>query len=249
MSAIPFGLQLYTVRDHMEKDPEATLKAVKAAGYDNVELAGTAGMSAADYRALLDDCGLRAFSGHVGIEELVEDVDQTIEDAHILGMDYVVVPFIGGDMTPNREAWVQYAREMEAAGFTLKEAGLTLCYHNHAHEYEILDGETALDAIFNTADAEALAAELDVYWIRHAGFDPVAEIEKRPGRLPILHVKDMTDGDPPTFAEVGKGVIDWEPVFRAAEAAGVKWYAVEQDTCPVDSLESARVSAEYMKQL
>ncbi len=249
MSTISYALQLYTVRDHMERDPARTLKEVKAMGYDHVETAGLAGLSSKEFRRLLDEAGLTAISGHVGIDALAEDVDAVIEMARVLGQEYVVVPWAGGEQKSNWETWAQYGREMEAAGFALKEHGVTLCYHNHAHEYETINGETALDIIFATAEPEALCVELDVYWTRFAGFDPVEEINKYAGRLPLIHLKDMTSGDPPTFAELGKGILDWERIMAAAKAAGAIWYIVEQDICPADSLESARISAEFVKNL
>lgn len=249
MSAISYALQLYTVRDHMEKDPARTLREVKAMGYDYVETAGLAGLNAEEFRRLLDEAEVTAFSGHVGMDALAEDLDAVIEMAQILGHEYVVVPWVGNEQHSSWETWAQYAREMEAAGFAMKEHGITLCYHNHAHEYETINGETALDIMFETAEPDALGVELDVYWTRFAGYDPVEEINKYAGRLPLIHLKDMTSGDPPTFTELGKGILDWEGIMAAAKAAGAKWYIVEQDTCAVDSLESARISAEFVKNL
>lgn len=249
MSPVSYALQLYTVRDHMETDPARTLQEVKAMGYDHVETAGLAGLSADEFRRLLDEAELTAFSGHVGIDALADDLDAVIEMAQTLGQEYVVVPWVGNEQRATWETWAQYAREMEAAGFAMREHGITLCYHNHAHEYETINGETALDIMFETAEPEALAVELDVYWTRFAGYDPVEEINKYAGRLPLIHLKDMTSGDSPTFTELGKGILDWERIMAAAKAAGAEWYIVEQDICPVDSLESARISAEFVKNL
>ncbi len=249
MNTISYALQLYTVRDHMERNPARTLKEVKAMGYDHVETAGLAGLSPEEFRHLLDEAGLTAISGHVGMDTLAEDLDAVIDMARTLGHEYVVAPWVGNERKSTRETWAQYGREMEAAGFVMKEHGLTLCYHNHAHEYEIIDGETALDILFDAAEPGALGVELDVYWTRFAGHDPLEEIAKYAGRLPLIHLKDMTEGDSPTYTELGKGILDWASIVAAAKAAGVEWYIVEQDACPTDSLESARISAEFVKNL
>ncbi len=247
--SLSFGLQLYTVRDHMDRDAGETLKAVKAMGYDTVELAGTAGLSPAELRQLLDEYGLRAFSAHVGMDALAEDVDAEIDMAKTVGADYLVIPWLGGGTTPDRTAWEQYAKEMDVAGEAVRAAGLKLCYHNHAHEFEVVDGETIFDIIFNTAAPENLAAEIDVYWVKHAGYDPAEVIAQYADRCPIVHFKDMAATPPHTFTEVGRGIMDWPAMVDACKRAGVQWYIVEQDICPEDSLESARISAEFMATL
>jgi len=126
-------------------------------------------------------------------------------------------------------------------------AGLTLCYHNHAHEFQQFDGQYVLDIVFDAAPG--LGAELDTYWIKYGGPDPAAYIGKYNGRVPLLHLKDMTGGDDRTFAEMGRGIIEWTPIIEAAVKAGVRWYIVEQDECAGDSLESARISAAFVREL
>ena len=246
MGSIPFALQLYTVRDHMGQDAAATLKRVKEIGYDYVELAGTGGLSFAEFKAVLDDVGLTAIATHVGFDDATKNVDQLIETARLFGMEHVVVPGIDRALTPDKQGWINCGKAMDAGGAKLREAGVRLSYHNHNHEFEQFDGQYILDIFLGAAQPENLASELDTYWVKFGGADPVAQINKLKGRCPLLHIKDMTPGDDPTFAEVGRGIIDWAPVFAAGADAGTEWYIVEQDTCPGDSLESARISAEFM---
>ncbi len=245
MADLPFALQLYTVRDSMDRAPEATLEQVKAMGYNHVELAGLAGLTAERFRAALDAAGLAAISAHVPLDELAGDPDAAIAMVETLGVDYVAVPWLGGEETPDRSAWEQYARTIDAAGAALREHGVQLCYHNHAHEFESIEGVSILDILFS-GPRENLAAEIDVYWARVAGADPARLIRRFSGRAPLVHVKDMTADQPPAFAEMGQGVMEWEPIFAAAAQAGVEWLIVEQDECAGDPLESARISAEYM---
>jgi len=246
MGSLPYALQLYTVRDHLDRDLAGTLKQVKAMGYDYVELAGLAGRTAREWRELLDELGLAAVSSHVGYAEVTGDVDAAVTDANLLGLKYIVVPYLGADMAPDKAAWLTCARKLDAAGAKIREAGLQLCYHNHAHEFERYDGEYIFDLLYRETKPEHLAAEIDTYWVQYGGADPVATIRRYAGRCPLLHIKDMTAEEPRTFAEVGKGIMDWPAIFAAGKEAGAEWYIVEQDTCAGDSLESARISAEFM---
>lgn len=242
MSRVPFALQLYTVRDHMEKDPAGTLERVKEAGYDRVELAGTAGMSAAEFKKLLDTSGLTPISAHVGLNEMAANLAPVLDDLNALGVKFCA--FSGN--ASDRQGWLDVADQATDVGGRLRQAGVRLCYHNHAHEFEKYDGEYALDILLDRADAKCLEAQIDVYWAQYGGVDPVGLIRKYAGRCPLIHMKDMSADGSRTFAEVGRGVIDMPAVLSAAAAAGAQWYIVEQDICPGDSIESARISAEYL---
>lgn len=248
MATLPFAIQLYTVRDPLAQDYRRTLERIKDVGYDYVELAGNLPLSPREIKTVLDDTGLAAIASHVGMADLKENVDAAIDAAKAVGYDYVVIPWIGGAAVPaSRAEWLEAARFMNATGEKLHEAGLRLCYHNHHHEFEQIDGETIFDILMQHAQPEYLAAEVDTYWVTYAGHDPVQVIRRYTGRCPLLHIKDMTAGDNPTFAEVGTGTIDWQPIFEAGNAAGTNWYIVEQDLCPGDPLDSIRISADYMK--
>lgn len=245
MGTLPYALQLYTVRDHMAKDPRGTLEQVKKAGYDCVELAGTAGMTPADFSKVLADVGLRPISCHAGLDEMAKNVPGVIEMCRTLDIKFVVVPHASAE---TKEKVLENARIMDAAGAELRKAGIRLCYHNHAHEFVRFDGVYALDLLYQSTRPENLAAQLDTFWIKYGKADPVEVIKKYAGRCPLLHVKDMApEGVKPIFADLGRGTMDWKPIFDAAKAAGVQWYIVEQDECPSDSIESARIAAGFMR--
>jgi sugar phosphate isomerase/epimerase len=249
MSGIPFALQLYTVRDHLKKDTAATLRRVKEIGYDFVELAGLGPNGPNEYNRMLAGAGLQAISGHFPYEDVVSKTDRVIEAVQALGLQYAVVPWLGGDLCPDKDAWLAAVNAMNEAGARFREADITLCYHNHAHEFQRIDGQYILDLIFQSAEAHHLAAELDTYWIKYGGADPATYIGQYNGRAPLIHLKDMTGGDNRTFAEMGRGIIEWAPILEAAIQAGVRWYIVEQDECAGDSLECARISADFVRDL
>lgn len=246
MGKLRFALQLYTVRDHLEKNVREALAGVSAAGYRHVEVAGTHGLSYPAFRKELSKAGLRPVSAHFGYEEITGSIPSVIEAANTLQVKYVVVPMIDPRFTPDRDGWVACAKALDAAGALLREAGLRLCYHNHAHEFQKLGGEYALDVLFANASPDNVGAELDTFWIKYAGLKPEAVITQFKARCPLLHVKDMLDAKSRAFAEMGRGCLDWTTIFAAAVAAGVQWYIVEQDHCGKDSLESARISASFM---
>jgi len=241
--ALSFALQLYTVRDHYEADFAGTLEKVKEAGYDAVEVAGFGAHTVAQVRQMLADTGLQATSTHVDGNQVINDPGAVADIARELGVDHVVMSW--GPTEPG--AWRELVPKLDAGGAALREAGVTFCYHNHAHEFLPIDGQPMLDYLLEHTSPEHVQAELDTYWVKEGGLDPASYIVKHAGRCPLLHCKDMTAGNPHTFAEVGEGVLDWDAIFAAGTGAGVAWYIVEQDVCTGDSLESARISAQFMK--
>ena len=248
MPSLPYALQLYSVRDYMEQDPKATLPKIKEMGYDHVELAGTYGQSAAEFKALLDATGLKPISMHCGYEELAGNLDKVIQDAKTLGIQYVVVPWLGSEVCPDKEAWLIAIQHMDKAGAQLRREELQLCYHNHDHEFERFDGQYIFDMIYSNTSPENLAVELDTCWSTFGGADTLALMKAYGTRVPLLHVKDYVRGDDDSavFKELGRGCMNWDPIFEAAKACNVQWYVVEQDETDGDSLESAAISAQFM---
>ena len=139
-----------------------------------------------------------------------------------------------------------------------REAGLAFCYHNHAFEFQPLEGSTPFQVLMDSTDPKLVALEMDVFWVSVAGHDPVALLGELSGRVALLHVKDKARGTPVVynesvprnaFKEAGNGVIDWPKVLHAASAAGVQHYFVEQDQTPGDPLESLRQSFAFLSKL
>jgi sugar phosphate isomerase/epimerase len=246
VKAVPFALQLYSVRDHLEKDLAGTLRRVKAVGYDYVETAGTYDLDAAGFKALLEQCGLRAVSAHMDLETVTQRTENAIADAHALGVRYVVMPWTDPALMLDKASWVACGKALDAAGMAFRAAGIRLGYHNHEHEFVRFDGASALDILMGAASAENLFAQIDCYWVSYGHADPAALIRRYKGRCPLIHVKDMAAGEGRDVTEIGNGIIDWRKVFAAGVEAGTEWYVVEQDHSRTDSIESARTSAAFM---
>ncbi len=245
----PYALQLYSVRDKFEKDVAGALEGVKAAGFDRVELAGTYGLAPEKLQAMLGRAGLQAVSMHVPCAELVGDPVAAADAADVFGLVDAVVPWLGGDTCTNRSEWVAAARAMDAAGAKLRERGVRLAYHNHAHEFVEIDGGTIFDLIFANSAPEHLALQLDTCWSTVGGADTPALLARYAGRVAQVHVKDCrawVPGADPVLTELGRGIMDWNTVLPAAKAAGARWFIVEQDESETDSMESAAVNAAFM---
>lgn len=250
MSKIPIALQLFTVRDDCAADFKSTVEQVARIGYKGVELAGnTGGMNAKELKAFLDGLGLTVAGSHVSIDAIVNGLDSAIEFAVEVGNKWIVCPYLGDEWRADAAGWVKTAKTLEAAGAKCREAGIQMCYHNHSFEFVKYDGQYALDLFYASADPTLLQVELDCYWVKHGGEEPVDYIRKYKGRLPLLHLKDMAPGEDRVFAEVGEGILDFPAILAAAQESGVEWCVVEQDICQRPPLESARISFDNLKKM
>ncbi|OWR28747.1 sugar phosphate isomerase [Saccharibacillus sp. O23] len=241
------GLQLYTVREEMEKDFRGTLEKVAALGYKGVEFHTFFGRGAEEVKSILDELGLVALGTHTGYRQLLEHLDEELAYNKQIGNDTLIVPY----MVEEDRAWGEVFENLKKLGARTREQGGVLCYHNHDFEMtEEVDGKPVFDAMYEAVPAEDLKVEMDTCWVHYGGYDPVEYIERYKGRLPIIHLKDMTrdaDGKAIT-AELGTGEVNLADIADAAIEAGVDWIVVEQDYCAGGKpLESIAVSMEWIK--
>jgi sugar phosphate isomerase/epimerase len=256
------SIQLYTVRDILAADPAGTLATLADIGYTRVETAGTAGLTAEEFRALLDANGIRATSGHFGIPQPFDAAAwrETLATARTLGCRYVVHPFfgVGEDGSPIRDAavWRAFAQDLNRAGAMAREAGFQFGYHNHHYEFlRVSDGSgrRAWDILTSVADRRLVHIELDLYWSWRGAADPVDVIRANRGRILQFHVKDMDVES--EFADLGTGLIDFGRIFAQSDVAGVREYIVERDNAgtgerePADALDTARVGYEFLRNI
>jgi sugar phosphate isomerase/epimerase len=233
------ALQLYTVRDETAKDFKQTLKYVSEMGYPAVEFAGYGNIASKDMAALLADFDLRAASTHVSLAALNEDVERELNYCLDIGCTFLAVPWLGPEWrTP--EGFRKLAPRLNEIGRLSKERGVTLAYHNHNFEFEQQDGKYLLDQLLGATDPDLVKLELDTYWASYAGVDPIAYLHAHSGRVPLIHLKDMTADR--NFAEVGDGTLDIPGYCRAAKEIGTHYFIVENDAPSIPSLESARRS-------
>ncbi len=268
---LPVGLQLYTVRDYLEKDMLGTLKKIKAMGYDYVETAGFYGHTAAEFKAALDAAGLTAISAHISYAEMKADLNKVIDDCKVLGISYVALPYFAGDDRPGGKDYDTVLKNAEKFGKIFYENGIGLLYHNHDFEFEKLDGVNyALDAMYDKIPAQYLQTELDCCWVKVGGEDPAEYVRKYANRAPIVHLKDFAGSKSENMYEligikpekeasssvqfqlrpVGYGRQDIPSILEAALDANTKYLVVEQDNHgDQTSMEAAEMSRNYLKTL
>lgn len=243
------GLQLYTVRMRLAEDFSGTLEAIARLGYREVETAGLHGHPAEHVRAEFDRLGLVSPAAHVPIDSFRADLDAVFAEAHTLGQQWVVVPYLGeGERT--LEGFRGVAAELNAFGQAARDHGIRVGYHNHDFEFVPVDGDvTGFDILLRETDPELVDFELDLYWAVYAGRDPLQLFSQYPGRFALCHVKDMADmSGSRAMADVGQGQIDFAAIFARSEEAGLRHYFVEHDR-PSDPLVSIENSVRYLSQL
>ena len=248
----PIGLQLYSVRELLPKDFDGTLHQLAAAGYVEVEAAGYFGRTAADFRHSMDQVGLRCVSTHYAMGMLRPRVDELIEYAHNVGCSYIVCPSPtrkdpAAHGALNLEDWRWAAGELNRIGEKVKAAGMRFGYHNHTPEFGTENGVVFYDELLRLTDPKLVFFEMDCGWVFAAGRNPVDYLSKTPDRFPLLHVKDMAKGANGQYHSVilGQGAMDYKPILRAA--TGLKQYFIEQEEFSIDTMESLRQDADYMR--
>jgi len=272
MKKFKVGLQLFSIRDEMEKDMDGTLGAIKAMGYDYVEFAGFYGKSAEEIRMLLDKHGLKCISVHQNISESMEDMQAHADYLKVIGAKYSAIPWY--DLEQFESNFDGVAELFMKVGKLFKDNGIQMLYHNHDFEFIKIDGEYILDKLYATVPAESLNPQLDTCWVRYAGVDPAEYIKKYTGRLSVIHLKDFkcnklangpvyeligddSKNEMPSredndfkFLPLGMGLQDFPAILAAAESAGVEYVIAELDDATEHSpMESAQMSREYLKTL
>jgi sugar phosphate isomerase/epimerase len=256
------GLQLYTLRDAMAKDPDGTLKKVAQIGYKEVESFGYAdgkffGKTPKEYAKLLKDLGLSAPSGHyttgnvvvTGKGTLKNDWKRAVDDAAEIGQKYMVCAYLFPPERTKLDDYKQFVDLFNKSAEVCKAAGIQFAYHNHDFEFQPLEGKVPYDLILSGTDPNMVKMELDLYWATFAKQDPVALFKKHPGRFPLWHIKDMEKTAERAFAPVGTGSIDFQRIFDAKKTAGLTHYFVEQDVCKLPPLESIAISYKNVEKL
>lgn len=244
------GLQLYTVRDAMQKDVPGTLAKVAQIGYKEVEFAGYFGHSPSEIRELVKKNGLTAPSSHVAYPESMDAWKKTVDDAKTAGHEYVTVAWTPEDKRTGPDAWKRIADTYNQAGKVAKDSGLHFAYHNHDYELAKSGDVVPLDALFQNTDPALVTFEMDLYWMVHGGADPLAYMKKYRGRVAMVHVKDAKGDAAKTMTAVGQGTIDFKKIFEWDEDHGahIKHYFVEHDQ-PEDPFASIATSYKYLATL
>jgi sugar phosphate isomerase/epimerase len=252
---LPVGLQLYSVRNLLPKDFEGTLQQLGAAGYKEVEAAGYYDKTAADFGNALQKAGLRCVSTHHALPQLRTQFDQLIQYGQALRLECIICSWAGVHRDPTKKGdltlddWRYVADELNSIGEKVKGAGMTFGYHNHTIEFGTENGVVFFDELLKRTDPKYVVFEMDCGWVVGGGHNPVEYLSKYPERFPMLHVKDMVKQPDGKLRNVvmGKGTIDYKPIFRAA--TGLKHYFIEQEEFEGDPMTELREDADYVSKL
>jgi sugar phosphate isomerase/epimerase len=226
---IPIGLQLYSVRREAQKDLAGVIAQVAEMGYDGVEFAGYYNWPAEKIRRLLDQYKLKCCGTHAGLPSLLGDeFPKTVEFNKVIGNKYLIVPGIPGNMQPrDKQAWVLFAKLMDEIAVKAKEHGMLAGYHNHAGEFQPMNGDIPWE-VFASNSRKEVVLQVDIGHVARAGADPAVYMAKFPGRLVAVHIKDFKAGADPL---VGEGDVDWPAMFRICEGpGGTEWYIIEDES-------------------
>lgn len=256
------GLQLFSVHNEMTKAPLATLKAVKAMGYEDFETFGFDaaknnfyGFKAAEFKKILEDLQIGANSGHYGFapfidksdDDLKHFTDQCIQGARALNMKYIVWPWIAPQQR-TLDNFKLMSKKLNLIGEQINASGIKFAYHNHGFEFEDQGGENGFDIILRETDPSLVKLQLDMYWVMNSSkFTPKELISKQPGRYVMWHIKDM-DKVSKDYTELGNGSIDYTKILPDPIESGLEYYYLEQGgNFSIDSMQSAAASALYFK--
>ena len=239
----PAGLQLYTVRKELATDFQGPLRAVHQIGYANVEFTGIYATPAAKTREVLQDFGLSAVSAHIPLADLLESKSIGVDVAGETGARFIVCPWVDEGLRRTRGDLLRLCDRLNAIGAALRKAGVAFAYHNHDFEFHRLDDGTLPYALLlDRTERDFVEFEVDVYWAKRGGVDPIRLIHRNHDRVKLLHLKDMArDG---SITELGNGTIDFPQLICRTSISADRMF-VEQDDAK-NPLNSISVSFDYL---
>jgi sugar phosphate isomerase/epimerase len=233
------GIQLYTVRGSMEQDVPATLAAVAAIGYKEVECAGYFNIPPEKFRGMIEDLGMRSPNSHVDWAKMRDDPRSVIEPAAAIGNQWATIAWLPEEERRPLDKWKAWAETLNKAGEIAKTFDMRVAYHNHEFEFQPTDGRVPYDILLAETNPELVDFELDFFWVRNAGKDIGEVLNRAPGRFVMAHIKDMNAaGD---MVDVGAGEIDFVSLLASPAGSRIHHLFVEHDT-PQDAFRTAAIS-------
>lgn len=247
-----FGLQLYTLRNDLPKDPAGVLKQVASFGYKQIEGYEGAkglwwGMGHTGFKKYMDDLGMEFISSHCDINK---DFETKAAQAAEIGMKYLICPYKGPQKT--LDDYKKIADDFNVKGEICKKNGIRFAYHNHDYTFKQVDGQFPQDVLMKGTNPDLVDFEMDIYWVVTAGQDPEQWLKNYKNRFRACHVKDRTKNatEAADTCTLGKGSIDFAKILKTAKSTGMQYYIVEQEKyAGTTPLEAVKDNAAYMKKL
>lgn len=251
----PFGLQMYSLRFELQKDVPGTIAKVAAMGIKEVELSGYYGISAKEFKGLLDNYKIKSGSMIFGYDVFEKDPASIIKEAKLFGAKYAGLAWIPHDKTFTRQIAEKTAEDFNKFGASMKKAGLKFFYHLHGYEFNTPDGNL-MDLLLEKTDPSLVTFQLDVFWMIHGGGSPASYLKKYPGRFELMHLKEIrhdvvgnNSGGAPdeTSVALGRGITNWPELLRLAEKSGVRKYYIEDEA--KDAIDQLPLTISYLNSL
>jgi sugar phosphate isomerase/epimerase len=249
-----FGIQLYTLRDDLPKDPKGIIKQLAGFGYKQIEsFEGSQGMfwgmSNTDFKKYLDDLGMTIVSSHCNV---TQDLERKAAEAAAIGMKYLIAPYIGAQKS--LDEYKAYAERFNGYGEVCRKNGIRFAYHNHGYTFEPLEGQMPQDVLMQNTNPDTVDYQMDIYWVVTPGADPIQWVKKYPNRFRLCHVKDRLKTAAPkeenASSDLGAGTINFPEILKVARENGMEYFIVEQERYDNSTpIKSAQVDAEYMRTL
>jgi sugar phosphate isomerase/epimerase len=248
-----FGIQLWSVKEALAKDTLGVLKHLSKSGFKKIEsFEGEKGifwgMKNTEFKKVMDDLGMQLVSSHC---DTTNDFERKAAQAGEIGMKYLICPYKGAQ--PTIDHYKKFADEFNACGEIAKKHDIRFAYHNHDYSFAPMNGILPQDVMMNNTNKDTVDFEMDMYWTVAAGVDPLAYMDKHPGRFKLVHVKDLIKTNTPEGHEscvIGKGTIDYKSMLPKVAQNGVAHMIVEQEAYTgTNELDAAKDDAAYMKTL
>lgn len=242
-----FAVQLYSLRNVINENFPSILEKVSKIGYDGVEFAGFHELQARELKNILTGLNLQSEGSHTSFDDLSTKFDEVIEFNQILNTKYIIIPHY---QYVTEDDYKKMAEFCQKTGEKVNAAGMKLLYHNHGFEFEqTFNGKMGLDILKDNTTKEAFSFQLDLYWAKYQGLDPVQLMESMNNRCTTIHLKDMKNLQTKKMTEVGTGIVDVKSILKAAKALDLKWVTIEQDDIYIDPFESIKISLDNVKKI
>lgn len=251
------AIQLWSLRDEMEKDAKSTLKKIAKMGFNEVEAYGWDfyGMNPKPFKTFITDLGLRMRSAHGAImkknplEVTPPNLQESIDRAKEAGLKYYIIPYMEQANYNTLDNCKRTAEYLNMYGEMCKKSDLQLLYHNHDFEFQTIENTTVYEILLNNTDSNNLKFELDLYWINKAGKNPIDLFKKYQKRFPLWHVKDQHKSLNES-TEIGNGNINFAKIFKHSDLAGLELHVIEQENYQGKSqFESAKICLKNFKKI
>ncbi|TAE33030.1 MAG: twin-arginine translocation signal domain-containing protein [Cytophagales bacterium] len=251
-----FGLQLYSVRDVLPKDPKGVMTQLAQMGYRQFESYGGDqgflwGMTPKEIKSFLNGINVKMVSTHFdygGQQNKPDELKKSIDMAAEAGLSYLLCPYMGPQKT--MDEWKRMADGFNRVGEIVNKNGLKFGYHNHDYSFKPLDGQIPQEYLLANTDPKNVMFELDLCWIEAAGQNAAEHLKKYGKRYELCHIKDYNKVDGKVIQnDIGKGVVNYKHIVHTAMQNGMKYFLVEQEQYPSSPMESMKMNAEYMKKL